>query len=189
MQRVIWHWTAGTNAVSTIDRQHYHEIIDGRGDVYRGVRVPEDNLNISDGTYAAHTLNCNTGSIGIAVAGMHGARERPFSWGSFPLNNVQIDKLVERTAYYCKKYNIPVTRETVLSHAEVQQTLKIKQNGKWDISVLPGMVAPDDPIKVGDILRARVAKALGGRVIVVQPEKPASTGGGFWAWIKSLFSR
>lgn len=179
IKRIIWHWTAGTNSVSSLDRQHYHEIIDGRGDIYKGARTPEDNINISDGKYAAHTLNCNTGAIGLAVAGMHGARERPFSWGPYPINEVQIDKLVERTAYYCDRYGIPVSRETVLSHAEVQPTLGIKQNGKWDIMVLPGMDKAVSPLVVGDILRDKVEKRM--------RQSIPKTSGGFFDWLRSLF--
>lgn len=157
MRRIIWHWTAGTHTVSGLDRAHYHFIIDGAGKVHAGSLKPEDNLSTSDGRYAAHTRGCNTGSIGIAVAAMAGAVERPFNPGRFPITPAQIGALVALTRDLAGKYRIPVTRETILSHAEVQPTLKIAQRGKWDISWLPGMTAPGDPVKVGDELRARVA--------------------------------
>jgi N-acetyl-anhydromuramyl-L-alanine amidase AmpD len=157
LTRIIWHWSAGTHTVSTLDRQHYHFIIDGAGKVHAGNMPPEANLSTGDGQYAAHTRGCNTGSIGIAVAAMAGAVERPFNSGRFPITEAQIASLVALTRTLATKYGIPITRQTVLSHAEVQPTLKIAQRGKWDIAWLPGMASPGDPVKVGDKLRAMVA--------------------------------
>ena len=88
---------------------------------------------------------------------MVGAVERPFRAGPEPITPAQINALVLLTRELALKYKIPVTRETILSHAEVQPTLKIAQRGKWDIAWLPGMAAPGDPVKVGDKLRAMVA--------------------------------
>ena len=34
-------------------------------------------------------------------------------------------------------YKIPVTPQTILTHAEVQPTLGIKQRGKWDVTRIP----------------------------------------------------
>ncbi|MDN3712109.1 N-acetylmuramoyl-L-alanine amidase [Paracoccus cavernae] len=92
---------------------------------------------------------------------MGDANERPFRAGRFPITELQLDVLVTLVADLCQKYRIPVTRRTVLSHAEVQTTLGIRQNGKWDISWLPGMDAPGDPVAVGDKLRARILAAMG----------------------------
>lgn len=160
MKGIVWHWTAGTHTVSRLDMEHYHEIINGKGESYRGVFSPEDNLSTTDGKYAAHTRGYNTGMIGLAVAAMHGASERPFSWGKYPITQAQVNQLVERTAYYVKKYNIPVTRRTVLSHAEVEPTLGVKQLGKWDISVLPGMNNVKNPVEIGDYLRDKVKEKI-----------------------------
>jgi hypothetical protein len=157
--RIILHWTAGTHVVSETDRAHYHFIIGGDGAVYDGKHKPEANISTSDGAYAAHTRNCNTGSIGVAVAGMFGATEQPFNAGGFPIRQVQVDALVRLVADLCRKYRIPVTPRTVLSHAEVQPTLGIAQNGKWDISWLPGMTLPRDPVSVGNEIRSRIAAA------------------------------
>lgn len=63
-----------------------------------------------------------------------------------------------------------MTRRTVLSHAEVQPTLGIRQRGKWDIAWLPGMAKPGDPVAVGDRLREQVAAALGGAQTITTPE-------------------
>ncbi len=100
--------------------------------------------------------------IGIAftaVAAMAGAVERPFSAGKHPITPAQVDALIKLVRDLCRGYGIPVTRETVLSHAEVQPTLGIKQRGKWDIAWLPGYAAPVNPVRVGDDMRARIGNA------------------------------
>lgn len=173
LKRIVWHWPAGTHDVSSMDRRHYHFIISGDGVVVHGDHVPEANTgSLKSGSYAAHTLNLNSGSIGVAVAGMAQATERPFSTGPWPLKDIQIDALVELTAALCQIHDIPVSRATTLSHAEVQPTLGIAQRGKWDISWLPGMSGPGDPVEVGDRLRLRVAQAIGVTQIRPQPVPP-----------------
>lgn len=160
MERLIIHWSAGTHTVSALDRQHYHYIIDGAGAVHRGDHPVSSNAGpLVAGRYAAHTLNANTGSIGIALAAMVGAVERPFNAGRYPITPAQVDALARLCADLCRDYTIPVTRKTVLTHAEVQPTLGIAQRGKWDISWLPGMSAPGNPVTVGDTIRARVTAA------------------------------
>ncbi|MGA0615967.1 peptidoglycan recognition protein family protein [Paracoccus sp. KR1-242] len=162
MDRIILHWTAGTNSVSDLDRKHYHFIIDGSGVVCEGDHSPEDNTGrLVDGSYAAHTLNCNTGSIGISLCGMARAVEAPFSAGPWPIKEAQLKALANLCAKLCKQNGIPLSRSTVLSHAEVQPTLKIAQRGKWDIAWLPGMDKPGDPVLVGDEIRDRIADAMG----------------------------
>ena len=119
-----------------------------------------------DGRYAAHTRRCNTGSIGIALCGMHGARERPFDAGKHPIHSRQIDALAGLAADLCEGYGIPVTPRTVLTHAEVQPTLGIGQRGKWDITWLPGAKGPMGPVNAGNILRGRITSEI------QQPARP-----------------
>jgi hypothetical protein len=156
MKRIIWHWTAGTHKASKTDREHYHFIIEGDGTVVPGNKPPEANLSTKDGDYAAHTKGCNTGAIGIAVAAMRGAVERPFSAGPSPITPAQMKALVDLTAKLSRQYGIPVTPETILSHAEVQDTLGIAQRGKWDITWLPGAAAPARARVIGAQLRGSV---------------------------------
>ena len=153
LSRIIIHWSAGTNTVSDLDRQHYHKIVAGDGMVFSGYHTPEENISVSDGRYAAHTRSCNTGSIGVAFAAMAGAVERPFDSGPFPITARQVDAMARLCGALCRQYGIAVTRQTVLTHAEVQPTLGITQSGKWDVTWLPGMTAPGDPVAVGDKLR------------------------------------
>lgn len=159
---VVMHWTVGGAVANGVDKQHYHFITQQDGSTVAGDHVPEDNLFIGDGDYAAHTRNANTGRIGMAMAGMVGALHRPFTPGTRPLTWGQVNAFCLFVAGLCDRYGIPVTRQTVLTHAEVQPTLGIAQNGKWDICWLPGMTQPGDPIEVGDRLRGDIIKNLKG---------------------------
>lgn len=160
MLRIVFHWTAGTNKASADDRKHYHLLIEGDGKIVRG--VPSIDLNdapLKSG-YAAHTLNLNSDSIGISLCGMAGATESPFSAGKYPITAAQWDALADAIAQLCRRYAIPVSRKTVLSHAEVQGTLGIKQRGKWDIARLPFDPSVKGAVAVGDKLRAAVAARI-----------------------------
>ncbi|QEL21715.1 N-acetylmuramoyl-L-alanine amidase [Bosea sp. F3-2] len=161
MNRVIVHWTAGVHRASGLDRTHYHILIEGDGHLVRGSSSIA--LNDAGGAkkgYAAQTLNCNTGSIGVSLCCMAGATESPFNAGSAPMTRVQWEALPAVLADLCRRYSISVTPQTVLSHAEVQSTLGIAQRGKWDISRLafdPSVVGAKAS---GDLFRAATAKLL-----------------------------
>lgn len=159
---IVFHWSAGGGKASAIDKMHYHYMVQQDGTIVPGDHPPEDNINTRDGDYAAHTLNANTGRIGVALCGMLGAVERPFSAGAAPINWTQINALCGLLADLCRRYSIPVTRQTVLSHAEVQPTLGIAQRGKIDVMWLPGMTSMGDPIVIGDRIRADVIKLMKG---------------------------
>ena len=156
MKRIIMHWTGGSGKANSTDLDHYHEIAQGDGSRVMGRHKPEANLNPRSGRYAAHTRALNTGSIGLAMAAMRGAREVPFRPGSDPITPAQLDAFTDMVAEYCSTYGIKVTRRTVLTHAEVQPTLGVWQRSKWDITWLPDMTRPADPVAVGDRLRAAV---------------------------------
>lgn len=160
MKRIVVHWTAGTWRVTATDKEHYHFIRDGYGELFRGDHPIDDNVFTSDGDYAAHTRNCNSGSIGYSLASMAGAIEKPFNPGKFPIRKWQWLNMIPDLAQLCKAYSIPVKPETLLTHAEVQKTLGIKQNGKWDIAVLPFDRSYDTAKKVGDRMRAEVTAKL-----------------------------
>ena len=84
---------------------------------------------------------------------MSGAKESPFSKGRYPITPVQLDVFVDMVAEYAETYDIPIDRQHVLTHAEVEPTLNVWQRGKWDITWLPGMAKTGDPIEVGDHIR------------------------------------
>lgn len=189
MKRIVIHWSAGTHKVSALDREHYHFIVSGEGEVVAGKWPVSANAKLQPGRYAAHTLNLNTDSIGIAVAAMAGAVERPFDAGDFPITEKQMAALVDECAALAVQYGIPVRRDTILTHAEVQPTLGVKQRGKWDITWLPGMPKPLDPVYVGDIIRDRIMDAMK-PAPVLNKEKPVEHVSGFWAaflaWLKGM---
>lgn len=192
MKRIIWHWTAGAGKASATDKRHYHFIVESDGTVVAGNHPPEANariVNPNDGsTYAAHTRGLNTGSIGIAVAAMRGAKERPFDPGSSPITPAQVKALVKLSAEICHKYKIPVARDTTLSHAEVQPTLGVAQRGKWDISWLPSLPAPGDPVVVGDILRLQVLDAISPPKRKPEPTQTSEAPRTLWAMLVAFLS-
>jgi len=159
MARIVTHWTAGAYKVSELDKEHYHIIIAGDGTLVRGDHTIADNVSSGDGDYAAHTRNCNTGSIGVSVACMANARESPFSAGPYPMTLLQWTTLARVCAQLCAAYHIPVSPKTVLGHGEVQKNLSIAQAGKWDPMKLPW-----DPTlsvtEVGDQFRSKVTEFL-----------------------------
>lgn len=159
MNRIIIHWTGGKDRANTTDIKHYHYIINRDGTVTTGKYKPEDNLDTST-HYAAHTRGCNADSIGIALSGMYGAKEHPLDVGDYPITQEQIDTLARLAGALCLYYVIPVTNSTVLTHAEVEGRLRVKQNNKWDITWLPGMTVLMSAPIVGAHFRALIRKNL-----------------------------
>lgn len=159
MDRIIWHWTAGTNKASKVDKRCYHLLIEGDGTLIRGDHSIVENAAPARPDRANHTLNCNTGSIGVSLCGMAGAKESPFLEGSHPITQHQWVVLSRVLADLCKRYAIPVLSSTVLSHAEVQGTLGIKQRQKWDTARLPWDRSVSNAIQAGNQMRA-MTKAL-----------------------------
>lgn len=162
MKRVVLHWTAGSYTASALDKEHYHFLIEGTANVVRGKHPVTANQNISGKSsddYAAHTKGTNTGAIGVSICAMAGAKQSPFSAGGYPLKEAQWQRAAEVIAQLCKRYGIPVTDKTVLTHAEVQPNLGIAQNGKWDIARLPFSSATGAKA-CGDDLRRRVKEAM-----------------------------
>lgn len=160
MDRIIVHWSAGGNRASDLDKSHYHMIIEGDGKIVRGKPTILLNQAPVKSGYAAHTLNCNSGSVGISLAGMAGAIQSPFTAGKSPITKAQWDALMPALAQIARRYSIPVTAGTILSHAEVQSTLGITQRGKWDIAILPFDLSKNTAAKVGAEMRARVSALI-----------------------------
>ena len=137
MKRIILHWTAGRYKASKLDRKHYHYIVEDDGNIVKGDHDVEANRPpVKKGGYAAHTLRCNSNSIGISCAAMAGAKENEAEH-KYPITAAQFNEMCELTASMCIEYDIPVNNKTVLSHAEVEKNLGKKQRGKWDIASLP----------------------------------------------------
>lgn len=161
MDRVIVHWTAGRHQASVDDRRHYHILWEADGTAVRG--IPTIDKNDASGAktgYAAHTLNCNTGSVGVSMCCMAQAVESPFSPGPAPMTQAQWDEMCRGVAQICRHYGIPVTDRTVLTHAEVQGNLGIRQRGKWDVTRIAFRPDVVGARACGDLLRRQVASHL-----------------------------
>ena len=123
--------------------------------VFNGVYKPEDNENCNDGRYAQHTGGGNTGAIGVSMCGMAGFTS-PNNVGRYPLTRKQVESMFYFCAKLCKKYNIAITPQTVMTHYEFgQKNPKTTSFGKIDIVYLPPFpnVARD---KIGDFIRDKI---------------------------------
>lgn len=156
MKRIIIHWTAGKHEPNSTDYEHYHFLINGNGLCINGKYKPEDNLDCSDGKYAAHTGGGNTGSIGIAACGMLGYIN-PRRIGAYPLTARQTEALFKKVAELCKKYELEITPDTVMTHYEFGQKYpKTSSYGKIDITYLPSY--PNVNIgSIGNFIRNKIS--------------------------------
>lgn len=135
---VVLHWAASSYKVSDNVKKHYNFVIDEKGTVHNGLHpLSHQTPPLNSGGYAAHTKSYNSYQAGIGLLGMHGAKEKPFNAGKYPLTKIQFMEAVRLTAKICIEHKITVTAKSILTHAEVQGTLGIKQSGKWDITRLP----------------------------------------------------
>ena len=156
MKRIIIHWTAGTNQPCSTDFEHYHYLVTGEGLIVKGKYKPEDNENVNDNIYAKHTGGGNTGSIGVAMCGMYVPKNIPVTETKYPLTKIQVERCFKLCAELCKKYNITVTPNTVMTHYEFG--LKHPQTssaGKIDIIYLPPYtwVTKDE---IGKFIRSKI---------------------------------
>lgn len=157
MKRIILHWTAGNWDPSASDLRAYNFVIDGEGVVHDAVPVERNKAPLGAG-YAAHTLNCNTDSIGVSLACMRGAVESPLNVGDRPMTVKQFNAMIVKARELARKYGIPITPQTILSHAEVQKTLGITQRAKWDYTVLPLKPELKGARAIGDYIRSLIAE-------------------------------
>ena len=172
----VWHHDGGNNLPDALADGHYHWTYDNAGGEHAGDNTVEDNFNVRDGKYAAHTLSANTGRAGLAVLGMHGGSPEYRETGRYPPTVEAFDKMLWRTGKLHARFKVPIARETALSHASVQRVLGIKQRGKWDLSWLPYPDFGDggwaDSLVVDEFLRERCIRIAGGNVDAITPPDP-----------------
>lgn len=182
IKNIVVHWTAGGYKANSVDKKSYHFLIEGDGNIVYGDHKITDNIPpLKTGKYAAHTKNLNSYTIGVSICSMAGSTESPLNYGSAPLKRNQWDKMIEVVAYLAKKYGVPVSDKTILTHSEVQPNLGIKQNNKWDITVLQWDPKTKGHRAVGDKMRAEIKAAMAAATaakkdqdnVVVAPPKPA----------------
>lgn len=156
MKRIIIHWTAGTNTPNNVDKEHYHYLIDGDGNIHAGKYKPEDNENCSDGRYAQHTGGGNTGSIGVSMCGMFIPAKSDLRQTKFPLTRKQCEACFKLCADLGKKYGIPITAQNIMTHYEFGKSHpQTSSAGKIDIIYLPPY--PEQTAdKIGDFIRNKI---------------------------------
>lgn len=186
LKRIVAHWAVTRYKATALAKKHYHFIVEGDGNVVAGNHKPEANIRPVSGKYAAHVRSMNTGSIGISMAAMQGARW-PSNAGAFPFTESQFNAMCRKIATLCKQYGIVVSPSTVLSHAEVEGTLGVKQNGKWDFTIIPFMPNLKGAKACGDEMRRRVSAYMDG-VDVTAADGPTSEGLERTRWLQRLLS-
>jgi N-acetyl-anhydromuramyl-L-alanine amidase AmpD len=158
---VVLHWTGGNHKPSAGDLKHYHLLVDGDANLVRGVpSIAANGVGSRMKPRASHTRNNNTGWAAVSLCGMAEAVEFPFSAGHQPITQAQWLAAAEAVAALCERYSIPVARETVLTHAEVQGTLGVAQSGKWDVTRLPWDLQTVGAATCGDEFRRLVLRAM-----------------------------
>lgn len=184
LKRIIPHWSVTKYGFNSLSDKHYHYSVNGIGEVKAGDLKPEANISTKT-KYAAHTKGCNTGSIGIACMAMFGAKSAK-NFGPYPITRAQFEGMCEFIAELCIKYDIAVSPKTVLTHAEVEPNLGIKQRGKWDIAVLPHVNLVGAKA-CGDYMRKRVRFYMGDHTIGKDDAK-ATSGDARTRWLQRLVS-
>lgn len=164
MNRLIWHHTGGGYRPSPDDLRAYHRLIDRDGAVHQGhfpISANSPRRRLTPGTYAAHCQNLNGGSVGSSICAMKGAEWSQIGRWTHPILPVQVDALIRDSAEICLAEGIDVSRETTLSHAEVETTLGVDQRAKWDFDYpVRGGPGARDAIAIGDELRAELRRAI-----------------------------
>ena len=156
LKKITLHWTAGRNKPSSHELECYHFLIDSTGNIYRGKYSPEDNINTVDGKYAQHCGGGNTGNIGIAFCGCYVPSGVSVKNTQFPLTRVQLETGFQLCAKLCKKYNIPITKQTVFTHYEFGLLHpNTSSAGKIDITYLHPFPA-ENKQTCGDFMRNKI---------------------------------
>lgn len=192
-ERVIWHWTAGTREATLGELQRYHILVehhagdpgnpdDDRIVIRSGVPLKRNMRSLrglpgyhndSDRGYAAHTKGFNSRSIGIALCGMHGAKDfRPTGGvapGPYPITMLQTRALLALSVQAARMYGLPPRPETFFSHYEAEFLHGVDQLPpgdeiyKWNITWLPGMNLARE--EAGPWLRNQLKRWLAGQDI------------------------
>lgn len=172
--RITDHHTGGPYTPTPKDLQSYPICIDGDGQPHQGIHPLDANSagrKLVAGAYYPHTWKLNSGNFGIAICCMGNAQ-----WGDprgstrfFPLNR-QVDALIVENAKWCVEFRIEVTGRTVLSHAEVEPVLGVKQKQKWDYDYQIRNTPGRDPVSIFDEIRQEVRNSLKG--VQITPPTP-----------------
>jgi hypothetical protein len=164
MQRIHVHWTGGGYSANSTDKNAYHILIQGDGSLVRGNKTIDANASGSVKEPASHTWKANTGAIGVSICAMVGAEESPYKPGPAPITDLQWRTMIDVVAQLSIRYGVLVTSSKILTHAEVEPNLGIKQKNKWDITRLEFDKGKVGYKAVGDKMRIEVAAAKDGAI-------------------------
>lgn len=165
-KRCVLHWTGGPGKANQLDKKSYHFIFNQpTGELVTGLYPVKANMRVvSDRNYAAHIKGMNSFSVGFSFAGMLNAAPatstRPVQFGPCPLTEKQVQHGLLFVAMCCKKWRLdPKNSAHLFTHYEAETIHNVKQNNKWDITVLKFMphLKKDE---VGPWLRAATAEHL-----------------------------
>ena len=152
-RKIINHWTAGQLTPNATDFEHYHYMIDDKGEVHHGDHKIEANDNTAGGDYAAHCGGGNTRRYGISLCGMMDYRS-PKSPGKYLMTAQQLEALYLLNARICFKEGYKsITDDILMTHMEFGiKNPTTSSNGKIDICYLP--TNPKlPPNEVGNFIR------------------------------------
>ena len=155
MKRIIIHWTAGGSVPNQHEKECYHYLVDSLGKIHAGKFKPLANEICKAGMYAPHTGGGNTGSIGVALCGMLGFKNKK-QLGTNPITKIQFETTMQLCANLAKTYNIQITPTTILTHYEFgKMHPKTSSAGKIDIIFLPpySWVETND---IGNFIRSKI---------------------------------
>ena len=155
MKRIIVHWTAGAAVPNSHEKECYHYLVDSYGKIYNGKFKPTANEICKSGMYAAHTGGGNTGSIGIAMCGMFGFKDK-HNLGNFPITKIQFEATMQLCAKIAEEFNIPVSKNTIMTHYEFGlMHPNTTSAGKIPITFLPpySWVEKQD---IGNFIRTKI---------------------------------
>ena len=161
---IVMHWTAGANGLIELEKNAYNFLYTNSGEVHDGNSTVAEQVayNWSKKVGASHTRSMNTGWIGCSLDAMAGATQADPTGGSATITWEGVDAMLEHVMELCEEYDVPVSRWTTLTHAEVQQTLGVKQKNKWDYMFLPEDKSGfQDAVEVGDRMRDRMLRKFG----------------------------
>ena len=156
--KIIMHWTAGWWE-QTFEEYHINITGDGR------ILMPSWDLTEK----RDHTWLLNTGTVGIALCCAVGANSNDL--GENPPTEKQIEVLAKVVAILCRKMEISLTADNVLTHGEAGDNVYLydddelygPQNGceRWDLQFLGTDESPEytadhsDPMTGGNVIRGK----------------------------------
>jgi len=140
MKYITLHWTAGRHTPNADDLQHYHYVIDGRGNVLPGMYPPEANLPpVRTGKYAKHVKRANSFNIGVSMCGMADATWANAingRYGQHAITKASVESAIHLCADLCWKYGIPPTTAGLIGHEE-WDSIHGKPQDRWDVCCIP----------------------------------------------------